>query len=217
MQKNFFGCRECHRPRWPARQTWHRRSVRPRSRRSSRQVWSSLTRVFVYICSSQGPSGSSLTLSRTTLKFWSTAGEKACIWIESQWFSMKFSGTTRSFWEEWRRSTVTATWCWRESKRCGPSCQRLERVIALLNIFFVIVSEWIAILQTTVWSVESVFCKKIFVLKQNSQILKPTPGDPCDCRAHLPARVNIEVCLSIYSQRGSNQTAAAALRKLLQA
>merc|ERR1711874_780646 len=23
--------------------------------------------------------------------------------------------------------TVTATWCWRESKRCGLSCQRLER------------------------------------------------------------------------------------------
>ena len=87
----------------------------------------------------------------------------------SQWFSMKFSGTTRSFWEEWRRSTVTATWCWRGSKRCGPSCQRLERVIAPLNIRFVIVSEWIVILQTTVWSVESVFCKKIFVLKQNLQ------------------------------------------------
>ena len=38
---------------------------------------------FAYIWSSQGPSGSSLTLSRTTLKFWSTAGEKACIFIEA--------------------------------------------------------------------------------------------------------------------------------------
>ena len=39
-----------------------------------------------------------------------------------------FTGTTRSFWAEWKLSTDTATWCWRAWRRCGLSCPRLAKV-----------------------------------------------------------------------------------------
>ena len=38
------------------------------------------------------------------------------------------TGTTRSFWGEWKLSTDTATWCWRAWRRCGLSCPRLAKV-----------------------------------------------------------------------------------------
>ena len=56
---------------------------------------------------------------------------QVCVcWIQKQGLlNTKSSiGTTRSCWGEWRHLTGTATWCWRESRRCGLNSLRLEKV-----------------------------------------------------------------------------------------
>ena len=53
------------------------------------------------------------------------------------------TGTIRSCSEELRHLTGIATWCWRESKKCGQNCRRLARVrIEPNNFFFEIFILW---------------------------------------------------------------------------